>query len=692
MGLVTRLHCTQHFMSLRNFYTLLFLLVTSFYFLSCTNSESKCIVKEMIQGNDDEELPIVVDELEHNKRLIKAYNKAIKEANDTLKLARLSKISKESILFTDHTLFKKANKLALKLAQKSKKQAVMANLYWDLGNFYTSNIPKSDSAFYYYYKAEKIHTDIGQQYNSARMLLNMAIIQCNAKDYTGSEINTYKAIAKLKPLHKYQQLFKCYNNLGIIYNEIGDFKKSIEVHLEAEKNLSKVSNGDILLASSLNNVGVVLSNQNKYKEAIAIFTKALLTEHIDSKDPQVYATLLDNITYCQLKMGILKPALANFKKALAIRLRYHYTSGIVTNKLHIAEYHALCKDTAQAIQEATDAHRIANTIKSKRDILHSLLLLSKIDKQKNYHHAEKYITLNDSFFKQERITRNKFERIRLETDEYIKESLEQKKQKILILVIGLFTTLVGGLLYLIKYQNTKNRNLLLQSEQQKSNEEIYSLLIAQHNKIDEGKKQERMRISEELHDSVLSNLFGVRMNIGFLNIVDDEKNKENHQRFLKELQNIEEEIRNLSHKLNNEILSSDIDFINIVHQLLEKQSTITGFKYRIESSPNLLWKLVCSNMKINIYRIIQEAIQNINKHANASLVIIQFNLINNQINLMIQDNGKGFVTKSVVRGIGLKNIASRTKLLNGHFNLESEINKGTKLFITIPFKINNHAE
>jgi signal transduction histidine kinase len=59
---------------------------------------------------------------------------------------------------------------------------------------------------------------------------------------------------------------------------------------------------------------------------------------------------------------------------------------------------------------------------------------------------------------------------------------------------------------------------------------------------------------------------------------------------------------------------------------------------------------------------------------------------------MIHDNGIGFNPKSVIRGIGLKNITSRTKLLNGQFHIESEINKGTKLFITIPFKINNHAE
>ncbi|WP_169051701.1 tetratricopeptide repeat-containing sensor histidine kinase [Flavobacterium sp. H122] len=646
----------------------------------------------MIQGDSDYEKPLPFNESEQNKLLYTAYAKALKETNDSVKLSCLSKISKESNLFSDHTLFKKANRLAVELAEKSRNSSVLANLYWDLGNFYTSNMPMNDSAFYYYYKAEKIQSETGLHYNSARMLLNMAIIQCNAKDYTGSEINTFKAIAKLKPLHKYQQLFKCYNNLGIIYNEMGDYKKSLEVHFEAEKNLSKINNSDILLASCLNNIGVVLSNQNKYAKAISFFAKGLATDQLLKRDPQVYATLLDNITYCRLKTGNIKSSLPLFKKALGIRQKYHYYSGIVTNKLHMAEYHAICKDTSRSIEEASEANKIAQKIHSNRDILNSLLLLSKIDKRKNNHHAEKYIALNDSFFKQERITRNKFERIRFETDEYIKESQEQKKQKILILVIGIFTTLVGGLLYLVKYQNTKNKTLLLEREQQKSNEEIYALMIEQHNKIDEGKRQERLRISEELHDGVLSSLFGVRMNIGFLNIVDEEKNIQNHNRFQKELKNIEEEIRNLSHKLNNELLSSDIDFINIVHLLLENQSTISGFKYDIKSSPNLFWKLICNNMKINIYRIIQEAIQNINKHAAATQITIQFNLINNYIDLTITDNGKGFNTKYVPRGIGLKNIASRTKLLNGHFNLESEIGKGTKLYIKIPLKINNDAK
>ena len=147
-------------MFLRNFYSFTFLILASFYLLSCTNSDSKCIVKEMIQGNSDDEKPIIINESEQNKKLIKAFNSTLKETNDTIKLSSLSKISKESILFSDHTLFKKANKLAVILAKKTKRQAVLANLYWDLGNFFTSNIPKSDSAFYYYYKAEKIHTEI----------------------------------------------------------------------------------------------------------------------------------------------------------------------------------------------------------------------------------------------------------------------------------------------------------------------------------------------------------------------------------------------------------------------------------------------------------------------------------------------------------------------------------------------------
>ena len=65
---------------------------------------------------------------------------------------------------------------------------------------------------------------------SGRMLLNMAIMQSDVKDFTGSEITTIRAISKLKPLKKYQQLYRCYNNLAISFNNLEEYDKAIENH------------------------------------------------------------------------------------------------------------------------------------------------------------------------------------------------------------------------------------------------------------------------------------------------------------------------------------------------------------------------------------------------------------------------------------------------------------------------------
>ena len=67
----------------------------------------------------------------------------------------------------------------------------------------------------------------------ASCLQNMAIIQTELKDYTGSEITTFKALTVLKPLKKYEPIYKCYNNLGIIFNELEEYDQALFYHNKA---------------------------------------------------------------------------------------------------------------------------------------------------------------------------------------------------------------------------------------------------------------------------------------------------------------------------------------------------------------------------------------------------------------------------------------------------------------------------
>ena len=116
--------------------------------------------------------------------------------------------------------------------------------------------------------------------------------------------------------------------------------------------------------------------------------------------------------------------------------------------------------------------------------------------------------------------------------------------------------MILSLVYFLKVQRSKNEKLLLEAEQQKANEQVYLLTLKQQATLEEEKVQERNRISQELHDGILGRLFGTRMGLGFLDLQGDEKLQQQHQDFLNELQDIEKEIRDVSHKLNENFNSS----------------------------------------------------------------------------------------------------------------------------------------
>ncbi|MGB1231006.1 MAG: sensor histidine kinase, partial [Winogradskyella sp.] len=91
-------------------------------------------------------------------------------------------------------------------------------------------------------------------------------------------------------------------------------------------------------------------------------------------------------------------------------------------------------------------------------------------------------------------------------------------------------------------------------------------------------------------------------------------------------------------------------------------------------------------VKINLYRILQEGLQNIIKHAQAKQVVLDFSVIQNQLVMKLTDNGVGFSTTENSNGIGTKNITSRVKDINGTIDITSKKGKGTTIHISVPYK------
>jgi signal transduction histidine kinase len=251
-------------------------------------------------------------------------------------------------------------------------------------------------------------------------------------------------------------------------------------------------------------------------------------------------------------------------------------------------------------------------------------------------------------------------------------------------------SLIGLFFYIYKTQKARNRELLFKQQQQIANEDIYNLMISQQNAIETMRINEKKKVAQELHDGVLGRMFGVRISLDSLDKLDEETAAEKRKKYLLELKEIEQDIREISHDLNKEKSGLINNFIAILEKLFQNQiSTFdTQLVYNIDS--NIKWDLVSNVVKINLYRIIQEALQNCNKYAKAKTITVEFKSEINHLVLSISDDGIGFNTHKTKKGIGLQNIVYRTAECSGNVEINSAKGEGTTILVKIPIdqKIN----
>ncbi|MDP2692881.1 MAG: tetratricopeptide repeat protein [bacterium] len=602
---------------------------------------------------------------------------------DSLKIRKLSSLACKANSIKDSALFIRLNKEVLNLSTKTRDTFGLADANWNYGTYYIEK-EVYDSAYYYYRNAQLYFKSIDKRYYSAKMLYNMAFIRGRLKDYTGSEILNIEAISILKPLNKPDLLFECYKHLAVIYKELEEFDRALFYNEKALEQLEFVKDKGTNYEGCLNNIGLVYLKQKEYQNAKEYFNKALANKNLKVENVLLYARIIDNRAYCNLKMNQLNGVLDELGESLQIRDSLNNASGIAINKIHLAEFYSTTADTSQAIQYAEQAADISLEINNHRDYMASLKLLSNLDQINAPEYLKKLLYLNDSLQTEERKIRNKFTRIDFETDEYIYDTLRLKQQKIWILAISIGIISILILLYFLLRQYSKNKVLHYETQQQISNEEIYFLYLGQQAKLEEGRMEERNRISEDLHDGILNRLLGTRLNLGFFKFPNGKDEEDKYKMHLNELKAIEKEIRTISHDLKNQLLNSASGYKSLLEKLLKENSKIGAFDFQFKYCEILDQKEIAGSLKINIYRIVQETLQNIVKYSNASLVKLDLNYENGVIYLYVADNGRGFNVNKVREGIGLKNIRSRVKRMNGSLEIKSILDEGTIIQIAIP--------
>jgi signal transduction histidine kinase len=598
----------------------------------------------------------------------------------------LNKLAEQSYRIGSSKIMFSTTKLLLNRATIVNDSSNIAAGFNLLGKYYL-DFSKNDSSFIYFVKAEKIYIKQKNNNKLGDINLNKAFIYLYENDYPNCEVSASKALLNIVFNGKNQRKkYDAYNLIGISSNELKKYDKAIEYHLKALKvaNNSLYQTSPILITTSQNNLGVVYQNINDNKKAINFFQQALAKKGLENISPDLYAMLLDNLAYSKFKIGDNSELPNLFFTSLKIREKNHLNSGVVVNKIHLSEYFSALNDTVNSKKFAFEALVLAKSINIKGDILASLNQLSSVDKVKSSIYSKEYIEISDSLQLEERNSKDKFARIQFETDEIIQEKdiLEDRNRNLLYVFI--FTVILASLLFIVRAQRTRTRELLYKQTQQKANEEIFNLMMSQQAIIDESRSKEKKRLARDLHDGVLGRMFGLRMNLDSLNNKNDEETVNRRLELLNELKTIEQDIREISHDLNREKQELINNFVSLVHNLLEEQQASYEVKLSYSIDNNVNWDKINNSIKINMYRMLQEGLQNINKYANAKNSTVEIKADEENIYLKIKDDGIGFDVNKKSKGIGVQNMISRTHECQGTIDIKSEKDNGTQIIITIP--------
>ena len=196
-------------------------------------------------------------------------------------------------------------------------------------------------------------------------------------------------------------------------------------------------------------------------------------------------------------------------------------------------------------------------------------------------------------------------------------------------------------------------------------------------------ERERFELGQELHDNINQILATSKL---YLDVAIEEREPriELLDKSRKNISMAIEEIRKLSHELITPSLN-DLGLVQTIRELIRSIQSVKRMKIRLDVA-GLGEDELLPEQKINIYRIIQEQLNNILKHAQANNVDIELYNVQDQVSLRLTDDGKGFDPRIRWKGVGISNIISRAELYNGKVEIESAPGKGCQLIVILNSK------
>src|ERR1700757_567311 len=521
----------------------------------------------------------------------------------------------------------------------------MSKAHIGLGNVYTrlGNVP---DALKHLFFALKIQEETGDKVGIGMSYNNIGIIYYDQNNYPEALTNYKKALDISKQLEDQAGIGRAYANIGVVYEKQKNYPEALKNHL-ASLQISEQLGDKFGIATAYNNIGMINGLQGNEREALKYhFLSKKIKEEIGDK--RGLATSYINIGTAYMKLGKTNSVLPYLNKGLALSIS-------IANK-------ELIKSAYLSLSVAYEKQKVFE--KAHENYKQYIIYRDSVINDEN---KVKMIQTQMNFDFEQKEIKSKAEQDKKEFE----QSEKLKRQKLInwsiISLLGL-VLLSSFLLFNRIRLKQKNKHQLLINEKQKE------LAVA----VMDTQEQERKRIAEDLHDSLGHLLSTVKLNLQ----TPPESQKQELQNSINLLNQASEELQNITFNLMPRTLEEE-GLVPALNELATKVSNSGFVKVHVHVHDMSRFNLE-KQSQFNVYRIVQEAVNNILKHAEAKEITIQLIGLDTHFTIMIEDDGKGFDTETKKNGRGLKNIVTRSLWLKGNINIDSTPGRGTTITTEIP--------
>jgi len=595
-----------------------------------------------------------------------------------------------------------------------------AILYSDLAWYY-SNV-SIDSALSYGAKAIRASKKLGDSTLLAQVYSDIGAVYFRKGDFQSSKEYYLQAHAVRKAQNDAKGIAKINNNLASVYMSLQQYEQAMKSFLNAMEYFESI--GDELNVNvTKSNIGLLHIQLNNYPKAIKYLKEAIRYNEKNNLHDRLCESYLNlGKAYGQLKdtanatrffnKSLENCKLTGNKKAISIAyqslgLRQEkpeaskklyeaskkYSDGFNSDldkanlQLSVARTHIALKEFKEAQAILLKSKSVFEDKKSNEDLLYAYKLLVPVYAHLNQpdsvaFYSDKYTSLSQQLIKFSVLKQTSDLEARYQTEKKEKLLLQAKadvhKKNTLFysaLVLALFTAIIAFLVY--RQQKLKNK----QQEQEFDLKTAISTIETQ-NRLQE----QRLTISRDLHDNIGAQLTFIISSVDNIKHGFDIQNMKlnNKLNYISDFtRSTIVELRDTIWAMNNnEIHFEDLRarILNFTEKAKFAKENI-DFNFVIEEG--LDQEKLSSVAGMNIYRTIQEAVNNAIKYSDASEIRIEVGNLEHQIAIAVSDNGIGFDFETTEIGNGMHNIKKRIEDIGGIFSVSSETSKGTSIHILI---------